>query len=1049
MKVVRKIIKTSLLFAFTFALFMNTASWAGVTGKISGKVVDARTGEPIINANVVIVGTELGAATSLNGEFFVMNLRPGIYTVKASYVGYVAVTQEGVMVYADLNTTLDFALEATVIEGQEVVVKAPRKVLRHDVTATTKLTTGDEIYNMPVQTYVGALASVGGAVGGGANIHIRGGRRGEVAYLIDGMEVKDPLNNLRMLDIGSPAVAEMIALTGGFDAEYGNAQSAVVNVVTKEGTGEYHGRIKYVFDDLSSSPDRFEDYTSRIDYGDSTKTITTPWQPHSAYQNYDYFEGSLGGPEPITQLLFPLLGVKLPGMLTFFVAGDMTARNTTSNGIRINSSPWYNHDIFGGLALDERRAMTFLNSTFQLTYQINPKMKLKGAYRFTRDWYNVFVMRQSRHFPFNEYSQDDINKAYQAWTRNDSTYAYVFENYNPEGLNPDDDGDGLIDEEVLNGIDDDLDGRIDEDLQWYEYNAADHIPTRRVHDEQYIISWDHSVSKRTYYNLKLSKYMASRLFTAGGKSPDEYGEYAEQFTDLPGADGSYNGKYDRGEPFEDTDGDGIWDAGNPKNQSPNYRGYLISGDGPDDNISQPVPFWLREKSYAWAAKFQITSQLHRNHQLRGGIDMNYYDLYLKSLPYPSIFNEGQGIYTDIYNVFPNDGAAYIQDKMEFKDVTFTLGLRMDYYMPGEQVRYVVYFDTTVAERDNYVPFKVPDKFKWSLSPRLGVSYAIAENAYLHAHYGHFYQRPAWDNMYEAVNQEQTGGTPRIGNPDLDPEKTVSYEVGVSWNPFGDYLVDVTGFLKDVKNWINTREGKYWYPENFGGEALIGQNYAVYDNQDYAFARGVEFNVSKEYGGNWSGRITYTLSWTNAKNSYNISTQAIRGNYFEPPVALPAGWDQRHSIVTNLGLRYGPRDPLFGVRGLPGDWEFNLLYNARSGLPYTPTDASSTRIEGKYMSERTPWSFVADLNLVKYFTIGRWRASLWVEIRNLFDYKNLLNVDDNYGRVGAPQAFDDYTGEPGWVNDRASPNDVQNPFAGPNPEAWDNPRFIRTGLGIEF
>jgi outer membrane receptor protein involved in Fe transport len=1008
--------------------------------------VDARTGEPIASANVVILGTPYGAATSLDGEFYIMNLQPGQYTVKVSYLGYVSITQEDVIVYADFTTTLDFSLESSVIEGQEVTVKAPRKVLRHDATATTKLTTGDEMYNMPVATYVGALANVGGAVGGGANIHIRGGRRGEVAYLIDGMEVKDPMNNLRMLNVGSPAVAEMIVLTGGFDAEYGNAQSAIVNVVTKEGSKEYHGKLKYLCDDLSSTPAKFENYTTHFDVLDTT--VTTRYQPPSSYQNYDRFEGSLGGPEPITQYLLPMIGLKIPGSLTFFAAADLTGRNTNGSGVRINSSEWYNHNMLGGLALDENRAQAFMNNNFQLTYQMNPKMKLKAAYRSTREWYNVYTMRQSRNFPYDEFTQKDINRTYQSWTGNDSTYNYVFEKFNPDGLNPDDDGDGLIDEEVLNGIDDDLDGRIDEDLQWYEYNAADHIPTRRIEDDQIILGWDQTLSKSTYYNLKLSRYKASRKMTVGDKSPADYGEFKEEYTDLPGPDGKYNGRYDSGEPFVDTDGDGTWDKGNPSNLYNNYEGFLVSGDGTEGNVGQPVPLWLNEESYVWAAKFQITSQFHQNHQLRSGVDMNYFDLALVKLPYPNIDNNGAGIYTDIYKVFPNDGAAYVQDKMEFKDVTFNLGLRFDYYMPGEQVQECTALDTTVADRNNYVPFKIPEKFKAFVSPRLGVSYAITENAYLHAHYGHFYQRPAWDNLFESVNQVRTGGTPGIGNPDLDPEKTVSYELGVSWNPYGSYLVDVTGFTKDVKNWINTRQGKYWYPENFG-KPLIGQNYAIYDNQDYAFSRGVEFNVSKEYGSNWSGRVTYTLSWANAKNSYNISTEAIRGNYVEPPLALPAGWDQRHSIVANLGLQYGPHQPLLGINGAPGDWQFNLIWSARSGLPYTPTDASSTLIEGKYMSERTPWTYVADLNATKYFSIGKWRTSIWLEVRNLFDQRNIQNVDDYYGRVGAPEAFDSYTGEAGWVNDRSSPNDPLDPFAGPNPEAWSNPRYIRIGLGLDF
>ena len=1022
-----------------FIIMTNTV-WAGVSGKITGVVTDGKTGEPIAAVNVVLGGTDYGASTNLDGEYIIINVVPGIYNISASYVGYATMTQEDVMVYSDLTTTLDFKLEATVIEGEEVIVKAKRQIIKPDVTASTRLTTGDEIYSMPVATFVGALASVGGAVGTGANIHIRGGRQGEVGYLIDGMEVKDPLNNLRMLTIGNPAVAEMVAQTGGFDAEFGNAQSAVINVITKEGSKEFHGRLKYVSDDLSPREDsKFAYKTTYFENLDST--VTTRWQPPSAYQNYDYFEGSLGGPEPLTTYLLPSLGLKIPGYITFFASGDLTGRNTSSNGLRINSSRWYKHDVSGELGLDERREQTLLNSSIQLTYNLSPTMKLKTAYRSNKNWYNTYVMRQSLHFPY-DYSQEDIDAALRAWTGNDDpSYTYVF--------GQDDDGDGRIDEEVLNGRDDDLDGRIDEDLVFYEYNAPDHTPMRFVDDDQILLSWSHSLNKKTYYSVKLSRYKASREFRANDKDPDEYGEAQEPFTDLPDAEGKYNSRYDLGEPFVDLDGDGVWDRNNPQNSIPQYKGFLIGGDGPDDNISQPVPFWLREESYAWGIKTQLTSQIHKNHQLRGGIDVNYFEIGKESRPYPTIDNKGKGIYTDIYTVYPSDGALYLRDKMEYKDITLTLGMRLDAYMPGNQVREVVAFDSSdVNWTPNYVPFDVPKKIKMYLSPRFGASFAITSQAYLHAHYGHFYQRPAWDDMYEAVNQVQTGGTPRIGNPDLDPEKTVSFEVGISWNPYQDYLIDVTGFLKDVKNWINTRQGKYWFPERFGRD-LLGMNYAIFDNQDYAFARGLEFNFSKEYGSIFSGRLTYTLAWVNAKNSYNISTQAIRGNYVEPPQALPAGWDQRHSIVANFGMRYADNQPLLGIDWMPGGWDMNLLWNIRSGLPYTPTDASSTRIEGQYMSERTEWTNVADLNLTKFFKVWKWRTSLWLEIRNLFDRTNILHVDDNYGRVGAPQAFDDYTGKPGWVNDSISPNYSQNPYAGPNPEAWDNPRFIRLGLGLEF
>ncbi len=1028
-----------ILMAAVFAVLLSGMQlFAGVTGKVAGKVVDYETGEAIPDVNIQLVDTYFGASTNSEGEYFILNIPPGEYDISASHVSYGTVTKQGIIVFADLTTTIDFQLNASYEMREEVVVKADKKVLRHDVTASTRLTTGDEIYNMPVGNFVGALTNVAGAVGGGANIHIRGGRRGEVAYLIDGMEVKDPLYNLRMLDIGNPAVAEMIAMTGGFDAEYGNAQSAVVNVVTKEGGKKYHGRFKYMFDDINSKPDsKFEEI--EIFTGETSR-----WNAPVAYQNYDYFEGSLGGPEPITTYLLPMMGLKIPGYITFFTAADILGRNTNSNGVRINSSDWYKHDMSGELDLGERREQTYLNASYQLTYHITDKTKLKAAYRNSRNWINPYYMRLSREFPY-EYTQSEIDKIFQDWTRNDSTYTYVFDQ--------DDDGDGRIDEEALNGIDDDLDGKIDEDLQWYEYNAPDHTRLQKIDDEQILLSWSHSLSKKTYYNIKLSRYKATRQLRGADKEPWEYGEKKEPFTDLPDANGRYNGRYDLGEPFEDLDGDGIWDSGNESNEYRNYRGFFFSGDGLAGDIGQLVPAWVEEESYVWGAKLQLTNQMHKNHQLRFGFDYNYFDLRVVSLPYPSINNDGEGIYTDRYHVFPSDGALYAQDKMEYKDITVTLGLRFDFYMPGNQVRNVLAFDPEVAadpnrSQESYVPYKVPDRIKGYVSPRFGVSFAITSDSYLHAQYGHFYQRPRWDDLFTSMNQAQTGGTPLIGNPDLDPEKTVAFEVGIAWNPYEDYLIDVTGYLKDVKNWINTRPGREWYPENFG-EPLARKNYSIYDNQDYAFARGVEFNLSKEYGSNISGRFTYTLGWVKAKNSYSIGTQSARDNYIEPPLALPAGWDQRHGFIVNFGLRYGKGEHPKELPWLPGNWNLNMIFNARSGLPYSPTDASSTPIPGQTMSQRTAWTGTLDLNFTKYFEVWKVKPSFWLEIRNLLDRKNIQHVDDNYGRAGQPSAFDDYTGRSGWVNDSQSPNYVQDPYAGPNPEAWDNPRFIRIGLGLQF
>ena len=62
--------------------------YAGTTGKLSGSVKDAQTGEPLVGANILIVGTDLGAATNINGSYIILNISPGNYSVRVSFIGY-------------------------------------------------------------------------------------------------------------------------------------------------------------------------------------------------------------------------------------------------------------------------------------------------------------------------------------------------------------------------------------------------------------------------------------------------------------------------------------------------------------------------------------------------------------------------------------------------------------------------------------------------------------------------------------------------------------------------------------------------------------------------------------------------------------------------------------------------------------------------------------------------------------------------------------------------------------------------------------------------
>ena len=260
-------------------MMLVAAAHAGKTGKIAGKVVDAQTKEPLIGVNVFIPGTTLGAASDLEGNYFIINIPPGTYQLKASAVGYASQTVNNVTVSADRTTQITFELASQTIELTGVVIVAGRPIVQKDLTSTTSTVTSDQISKLALENVSSAVNLQAGVVEG----HFRGGRSNEVKYLIDGISVNDVFSGNFSLEAEINTVQEIQVLSGTFNAEYGEALSGVVNQVTKIARDNYSGSFSfYTGDYLSSSTRLFKN----IDHASP-----------SDLQNY---EGMLSGPVPGT-----------------------------------------------------------------------------------------------------------------------------------------------------------------------------------------------------------------------------------------------------------------------------------------------------------------------------------------------------------------------------------------------------------------------------------------------------------------------------------------------------------------------------------------------------------------------------------------------------------------------------------------------------------------------------------------------------------------------------------------------------------------------------
>jgi outer membrane receptor protein involved in Fe transport len=248
--------------------------YAGTTGKLSGTIKDAQTGEPLIGANVVIEGTNFGAATNINGEYVILNISPGRFNVKFSFIGYETTIMQDVVITVDQTTILRIELNPQTITVDEIIVTARTPLIQKDVTSSISVITREEIESLPVATFTELLSLQAGVSGSGSNLHVRGGRSNEVAYMIDGTIVVDPLLGGLATNINNDAIQEMSLLSGTFNAEYGNSLSGVVNIVTRDGADKFSGKVEARTSEFGV--DRYSDLHENRVNGSISGPIVTP-----------------------------------------------------------------------------------------------------------------------------------------------------------------------------------------------------------------------------------------------------------------------------------------------------------------------------------------------------------------------------------------------------------------------------------------------------------------------------------------------------------------------------------------------------------------------------------------------------------------------------------------------------------------------------------------------------------------------------------------------------------------------------------------------------
>ncbi|MCB0724682.1 MAG: TonB-dependent receptor [Ignavibacteriae bacterium] len=237
-------------------LFVNSSSYAQTTGSIGGTVIDANDNTPLEGAIVRIVGTNKATQTNENGEYRIINVDVGTYSVQADYIGYDSIIVQNIKVSVDKVANVDFRMGEVgglVIEGGDII--AQRSAL--DVTQTGSIVTGEQIENRGTRGIQNIAAQTSGVVTDerGQNINVRGLRSNENQVIIDGVSTTNPVNGNSTGYVPNSLLQEIAVLTGGFGAEYGNALGGQINVTTRSGSSSYSGSIEAITDEFNGSWD--------------------------------------------------------------------------------------------------------------------------------------------------------------------------------------------------------------------------------------------------------------------------------------------------------------------------------------------------------------------------------------------------------------------------------------------------------------------------------------------------------------------------------------------------------------------------------------------------------------------------------------------------------------------------------------------------------------------------------------------------------------------------------------------------------------------------
>ena len=937
---------------------------AGTTGKVTGLITDKETGKPLIGCNIIIMDADLGTASNENGEYFILNIPPGKYSIKFSMIGYESYVIEQVKISIDKTTRISASIGTAVIEGSEVVVTAERKLIQFDVTQSEARITADELEVMPVTEVRDVLRLQGGITqDAGGGLHMRGGRSSEISYMVDGIPMTDAYDGGISVQIENDNLQELQVISGTFNAEYGKALTGVINMVTKDGGDRFEGSVNTYSGDHTTTDPIFKNLSTY-----------SPFNDHS--------------------ISFNLNGPIIPKRLTFY----SSARTNGSKGWLYGRQTFtmYGDTVFSDNN-SQYKAMNWYNSWStqnKLTLKISPSTKLRLN--------TIFNFGVSQGYDHNRQMTQEGRK--KNFNNGQFTGLSLSHSFTPMSF-------------------------IEVNLSQYihrneSYLYEDPLDNRYVTPDS--LFWAHIV----------------------GEVPDH---------------------------IQSQYGDGV-------NYFPQYT---FSRWGVDTDR------FMRETN-TQGFKIDYTNQINNYNQIKVGADFTLHTLKLDTYAlldssqsdqrFSPIIPEIGSFNRSNYEFDPKEWSIYFQDKIEYGDMIINAGLRYESFDPRSRTPKNIHepyinnprnpaldslsleeledidwgdiwyteidssgnsIDHTYSEfydRFNDQPDLINKRGWWrnttiksQLSPRLAVAYPISDKGVIHFAYGYFFKMPDFSLLYNNTKYKltETGTNFGIfGNPELEPETTISYELGLRQEIGYRTKIEAKGFYRDARNYVTSG-----IPIDLGD----GKSYYTYVNKDYSNSRGIIITLFKQFSNFIGWQFDYTFQIAEGSNSNpNEEFGAVLAGKEPTRSIIPLDWDQSHNLNGSITTAY---------KG----WGMNTIFQYGSGYPYTPYITNYEQ-QGEILSNvllrnsrRKSSTFRIDTKLFKNLQIGRLNGKIYINIYNLLDRRN-----ENY--VYADSGTSDETIEENRARiispfEPLRPNTLDDFFV--RPDWYDEPREIQLGLQFSW